>query len=272
MAARQLDCTNSPICAIHNFMAERRDYRAAVLNTSARSLDEVWWWLRGYYALPHHFRATEKEFDLSGEVFRADLLKKAQKTTDFLRRCVDSWVSADCRFDKWETANLPLLEEINRNLKSTYLQLHRDSQSNPHLATIWRLGMVDRNPIRMSLNPHKEAAWLFCQLLTSPLRDRIRKCKRCQKYFLAESLRMNKVFCSRKCATGFTASDSTRKRRLREKQDRIRRVRDAMVWLDKIRKRPPDWKDCIADRADVTRKWLTRALRRGDLLPWTDKE
>jgi hypothetical protein len=110
----------------------------------------------------------------------------------------------------------------------------------------------------------REAAWLFVKFITSPFYDRISKCPSCRSYFFG--LRGGgKKYCSRRCATGFTARQAMKAKRAEDQRQKLELAKDALNKYKALKRKEEDWKGWIAKRAKVSRNWLTRALERGDI-------
>lgn len=116
---------------------------------------------------------------------------------------------------------------------------------------------------------HKEPYWRARELLTvlvnHPQQDKLAgPCPRCGRYFVKKTAKQ-KVYCSRNCGTGASAAISTRKRRQQERAEKLfRAVQSNAQWSTS--RSPKSWKDFVAaQHPDITPKWLTRAVRRGEL-------
>lgn len=91
-------------------------------------------------------------------------------------------------------------------------------------------------------------------------------CKRCGKPFHIRVLRPRK-FCSRRCANWYFAVMSRRKSRAKQRQDKLRRVRDLLTEY-KVRWRHswPDWQSWLIEvDPRLTRQFLSKCVARGEL-------
>ena len=114
--------------------------------------------------------------------------------------------------------------------------------------------------------PKQKAMGYFLELVTNPLwRSLAGPCKECERYFLRESAR-DREYCSKKCSSRQTARIAGRQRIERE---RIRKMRIAQARLAQWSKgsRREDWKRFVARHPELTTRWITTALTRGDLSP-----
>jgi hypothetical protein len=188
-----------------------------------------------------------------------DAIRTERQRQEKLRQYVDSWIGSGLNVGSWERCYPVLFQEINRQLGK--LRLHLGIQGN------WKAKVFIDKPFLPKGHSDLDAAQRFASLVTGPLADRIGKCKRCQQYFAALKGAKNKVFCSRKCATGLTALNSTRARRKRERREKIVKCHQALVEYRKGLPRKQDWKRFVAKKAGVTVKWLTRAVNRREITP-----
>jgi hypothetical protein len=114
--------------------------------------------------------------------------------------------------------------------------------------------------------PWQEAIRLFIDLILNPLSEKLAgPCCRCSRYYIGRRLRKNKLYCSRSCGSRTTATRATRKRREDEHRDKVLRAREASRQWEKVQTNQ-DWKLFVSTRQpDISLKWLTRAVNRGEL-------
>ena len=113
--------------------------------------------------------------------------------------------------------------------------------------------------------PYWRARELLTVLVNHPQQDKLAgPCPRCGRYFIKRTSKQ-KVYCSRNCGTGSTAAIATRKRRQQEHAEKLHRAeKSATRWSMAPRRK--GWKEWTnAEHPDITPKWLTRAVRRGEL-------
>jgi hypothetical protein len=111
----------------------------------------------------------------------------------------------------------------------------------------------------------------FIRIVTNPERERFGgPCPRCQKYFVRQTAKPS-IYCSRRCASQDTAIKRTNEVRREHHEQKLRVAREAITEWEKLlrqgRMRKP-WKEWVAeyDRdAEITTKFLTRAVNQGEL-------
>jgi hypothetical protein len=74
-----------------------------------------------------------------------------------------------------------------------------------------------------------------------------------------------KVYCSQRCGLRHTALVVNRKRRAREHNERLETARRSAAKWAKSRARV-DWKDWISKETRITKNWLTRRVKDGELI------
>jgi len=100
-------------------------------------------------------------------------------------------------------------------------------------------------------------------ILTSGMVTRIGICDRCEKYYWNRWGHANKRFCGRKCSQLKTAAEGQAKKVAKQRQDKNRKIQKALGAFFWDKPAVADWKVWVAERARVTRTYLTRALNRG---------
>jgi hypothetical protein len=102
-------------------------------------------------------------------------------------------------------------------------------------------------------------------LSTHPECDKLAgPCPRCGRYFLRKTVKQ-KVYCSRNCGSLASARASTLKRRNDEHAQKLLRASEAAaMWNPQNTRR--GWKEFVSSKhPDMTPKFLTRAVNRGEL-------
>jgi hypothetical protein len=184
-------------------------------------------------------------------------LKAGRMMRSQLRAYADSYFKAGKDYDRWRCTNPRLSEEFERDLETLRMKL------SPTSAGHVSMELESRKKDRPLANARLDAAILFLRCLEKPFA--IGRCTRCAQYFLNRT-RRERRYCSRKCALHVTAIEATRRRREREKQEKLGRVQDAVSLWERHRPRG-DWKSWVAARAGVTSKWITRALNKKGIKP-----
>lgn len=113
-------------------------------------------------------------------------------------------------------------------------------------------------------SPEGRALHYFFQLIANPKwRMLAGPCKRCNDYFLAETVR-ERTYCSRTCSGAETAIAAMKKKRDAERKERIALAKKAIrKW--KETKTRLDWKKWVAYEIGSSQKWLSHAVNRRDL-------
>src|SRR5271157_722649 len=128
------------------------------------------------------------------------------------------------------------------------------------------------SPMPDSPQEVKERAELFAALrfhvgTLNPEWDKLAgPCERCRRYYLKKRA-SQKVYCSRRCGNAATAVARTRERLAREHAEKLRRAQAVMRKWTTARTKD-DWKVFVSKREpDITSKFLTRAVNKGELRP-----
>ncbi len=104
----------------------------------------------------------------------------------------------------------------------------------------------------------------FMDLIINPQWHRLGgPCERCGKYYVKKTARQ-KAYCSRRCGSANTAMASTRRKREKERADKMRHAQAATDKWARVGSRQP-WKLWVSMKTKITIKWLTRAANRGEL-------
>lgn len=115
------------------------------------------------------------------------------------------------------------------------------------------------------MRPERYAALLFHVGTLNPEWDKLAgPCDRCGRYYLKKRA-SQKVYCSRRCGNITTAVARTRERLADERADKLRRAQATMQKWTTARTKY-DWKVFVSNRqSDITPKFLTRAVNKGEL-------
>jgi hypothetical protein len=134
-----------------------------------------------------------------------------------------------------------------------------------------QLAMTPGN--HLDLNSREDIDLLiFVELLLNPQWEKLGgPCDRCRKYYIKKTARQ-KAYCSRSCGTAATARQTTLKRRAERHTDKLRRAAEAAQrWGTSASKL--NWKEWVSkQQPDITPKWLTRAVNKGELQPTRKKK
>ncbi len=122
-------------------------------------------------------------------------------------------------------------------------------------------------PVSESLDPADPtttALGLFLDFLLNPFNTQLGgPCLKCGKYFVKEN-RRHRVYCSKRCGLRHTALEVNRKRRADDHAAKLRIVRDSILRWTRSRTQM-DWKDWVLLETRISKNWLTRRLKSGEL-------
>jgi hypothetical protein len=139
---------------------------------------------------------------------------------------------------------------------------HNEPEQEPTLVRLYEFGQLSAMGVIREQGRYANH-WRFVELLRNPLRADIRVCDRCGRWFLNQSGHRNKRFCARRCAVLNAVTRSVKKRREKNRSDKLQRARRAIRdWTPRV---GSDWKDWTAKRTGLSSKFITRAVNRGEL-------
>lgn len=112
--------------------------------------------------------------------------------------------------------------------------------------------------------PLEIALGLFLGFLIDPYNERLSgPCKHCDKFYVKKTKRQI-VYCSKRCGLNHTSQSVLRKRRLREHLATLKKAeRFATRWA--AARTSKDWKSWVNKEALISKNFLTRAVRKGEL-------
>lgn len=112
---------------------------------------------------------------------------------------------------------------------------------------------------------------MFGELVTNPLCEKLGgPCARCGDYYIKKTARQN-TYCSLRCGRASTAAYATKKRLQDERSRKLAVASDLkQKWITTRTKE--DWKQWVSKqprgkRMEITPKFLTRAVNKGELVP-----
>jgi hypothetical protein len=188
--------------------------------------------------------------------------REERKERALIRRFWETWLESGSHFEKWQKQNPDLDYVVRKALRERDPMLYPNSEVDGRAYIGWvrprRPGYLD--------SPTWFACALFINLVTGDFYGSLCKCYRCGRYYLNTTRRRRKVYCSRRCGTAATAAESTRRRRQIEREAILHRVRAALSRRNRGQAASAgDWKTWVSEQAGVTRKFLTRAVNKGDV-------
>jgi hypothetical protein len=183
-----------------------------------------------------------------------------QETPPILRTFVEYWQDSGRNLAKLWHDNYLFALEVDRywNQKPS-TRLHWGPSGGTSVVSV----LADR----ISRTPTEEAMRFFCLLITSRNWEKLAgPCIGCGAYYWRQTAR-NIVYCSRFCATRTTAIASTQKKRRDVHIDKLQRAKAAAgQWPN--RRTKLSWKQWVSKREpDISVKFLTRAVNKGELKP-----
>lgn len=183
-----------------------------------------------------------------------------------MRRLVESWQQSGPSLTKMMLADVALLWK----LKKMTWRAQWVPTSTPR-AYLTLFPVIPKNMMKKChdgkrrMTPEGEARMLFSRLTLNPEWDKLGgPCGRCAKYFIKNTARHRK-YCTRQCGSFATAKASTRERLDQEHADKLRRAEAAARLWPRARTNL-DWKLWVKQKEpDISPKWLTRAVNKGEL-------
>lgn len=182
-----------------------------------------------------------------------------------LDKLLRSWVKADCSLEKWYRANpgffLGLREACLEWRVLPFEGLApMEGQFRPMLGAPYGLDTAGETRVDAE-------KWVACEtfavfIIISGAADRIGVCKHCDDLFWNKWGHKNKRFCERKCSQIQTAAEGHARKVRDERRKKNTRIKKA---LEDIALKPPEEgrKEWVAQRAGVTKTYLTQAINRG---------
>ena len=113
-------------------------------------------------------------------------------------------------------------------------------------------------------SPLSAALALFMSFLLNPCNDRLGgPCGRCRNYYVKKTKRQT-VYCSNGCGKRYTARRTNENRRKQEHAKQLATAqRYASQWA--TTKTELKWKDWVFRRSRISKNWLTRVVKSGEL-------
>lgn len=204
----------------------------------------------------------------SEAVLRDDPRRRAARASfescvrERLRGYVDSWLKEERDWNHWADRNQSLCASLNRmygrwrHFIAGAGEARGDGRVVPVPVTQWSLS-VDFTSDEERIEAI--AAWYFLGIVLTPYRDRIGKCERCHRYFLARYRRLDGFAKRRFCGRSCKAARNTGARRAEIHARKVAAVRSVIAAM------PPgttDWRGYVImhvpKRIGLTRNFLTR--------------
>ena len=194
-----------------------------------------------------------------GSTRHGDYDQKLRETPPILRKIVHAWWKSGPNLRKFRLVNPKMSADADSFCSRIPVELYWGDSGNANF-----LHTLLDEP---RSTPYEEAIRFFLLLITNPYANKLAgPCARCGNYYLKKRV-SQKVYCSRRCGNARTATVRTREQRIQNHADKLRRSRAAIrKWM---RTRTGlDWKQYVCKQeSDITPKFLTRAVNRGELKP-----
>jgi hypothetical protein len=186
-----------------------------------------------------------------------DALNGKGETPPILRKIVHAWWKSGPNPQKFCLANPKVRADADSFWSQRGVNLYWGDSGT---ASCWHTLLDERGS-----TPNEEAIRFFLLLITNPYANRLAgPCDRCGTYYIKKRA-SQKVYCSRRCGNATTATVRTREQRVQNHVDKLRRSRTAIQKWTRTRTKC-DWKQWVSRREpDITPKFLTRAVNRGEL-------
>ena len=180
--------------------------------------------------------------------------KRREEAPLILREIVRLWQLSGPNLFRFSVNNRDLWAEVDGYWKT--IPLYLVGSPNGGGALLWN--------DRPSRNPRREALRFFINLLMNPECDKLAgPCERCDRYYIRKTVR-NKSYCSRSCGTQATALAATKKTRAEAHANKLRTARALISRYEAIRTKVP-WKQWVSLRGEISPRFLTRAVNKGEL-------
>jgi hypothetical protein len=182
-----------------------------------------------------------------------------------LSRLVKSWQASGPNLKKMMHVDFQQWGDVQESWKAQWVPTPTGRAQLLLLPDLPAGHMKKEKDGRYRPTPEGWALVLFYSLTLNPEWDRLGgPCERCARYYVMNTIR-HKKYCSRRCSSFATATASTKKRLAAEHADKLRRAHAAAQMWSETRT-SLDWKQWVSRKEpDVTPKWLTRAVNKGEL-------
>ena|SRR5271165_1052015 len=173
-----------------------------------------------------------------------------------LRRLVQAWFDSGPNVAKLLSDD-PFLARL-----SPIVRAHLEPTKGSHAHLSYLDGPDTDLPLSDPLEP---ALGIFFLFLLNPHNVKLGgPCKHCGKYYVKRTTRQ-KVYCSKRCGLKHTSQAFIRKQRELEHQKTLHKANHYSAKWSKTNTRK-GWKDWVSDNALISKHFLTRAVKNGELL------
>ena len=181
---------------------------------------------------------------------------KYPQRRDEMRQLVQRWRESGPHLDRLLDSDQILKSELHSMWHGEY---HAGKGARAHIVL---------KTTKFQYTDHEYAIGMFAALTLNPECERLAgPCAHipCGKYFIRKGKRLTS-YCSRLCCQRASAIRHTKRRIEADRKDKLERARAAVQKWRTARTRD-DWKTSVCKREpDITMRFLTRAVTKGDIL------
>ena len=113
--------------------------------------------------------------------------------------------------------------------------------------------------------PLSNALGLFLEFLLNPYNVKLGgPCKYCGNYFAKKTLRKKSVFCTKDCGRRYTSRKANREKRQQERLKKLQLAKQSISEWSRA-KTKEDWNEWVSRDPLISKNWLTRAEKSGEL-------
>ncbi len=172
-----------------------------------------------------------------------------------LRRLVQAWFRSGPNVQKLLGAN-PMLDQEARKFRPHFIPTKGRTAALAYLVT---------PEYSSTANPLEIALAHFLAFLLNPYNEKLGgPCKHCGKYYLKNTKRQN-VYCSQRCGLKHSSQKAIGESRKAERKNKLDEAKLSMEkWI--TTKTTKDWKVWVSGEALISKNWLTRAVKKGELV------
>ena len=172
-----------------------------------------------------------------------------------LRRLVQAWIRSGPNVSRLLDAD-PMLNQAIQSFRPHFI---------PTKCGVARLAFLNAPEYLASVKPIEIALGLFRDFLLNPYNDRLGgPCRNCGNYYVKKTERKKSVYCTKQCGHRFTSRLANKEQRNRERGALLELAKKRIAtWLKA--KTTMSWKVWVTQRPPITKHWLTRAVRKGEL-------
>jgi hypothetical protein len=171
-----------------------------------------------------------------------------------MRQFVQAWLASGPNVSKLINTN-PRLNRAIEHFRPRFI---------PTKSGTARLAFLSPPEYSPHSKPVEIATGLFLPFLLNPLNEKLGgPCKHCSAYFVKKTKRQV-AYCKKECGLKHTSLVANEKRRNEEHLEKLEQAKQASAeWLNT--RTSKDWKPWVSGKTFISKNWLTRAVKRGEL-------